>query len=403
MSAEGEVLNIIESKKEELASMLQKLIMFKSVNPPGNEGPIARFLSKRLEESGFEVKLVEVEKDRPNVIGKLYGTEGKKCLLCYSHVDVVPPGDLNNWTYPPFEGVRVNDEIFGRGAQDHKFPIPPFIIAADAIREAGLKLKGNLVFTFVADEETGGEFGFKHLVTNGYFNDTDCMIYGSAASLGDSVIVAANGAMWTNVIVKGKMAHTAFLENGVNAIIASNKVITSLQELAELVNKRSHPITGNSRMSINMIEAGDKINVLPDKCIITIDRRITPSESFEEARKEIQDVLDKIKKKEPDLNVELVTKPGNPPVETDPNSEIVKVVRRSGKEIIGKEISVKGIAGSSDYSWYVNILKKPCVSYTINQVEKRPHAANEFCKISDLVLSAKAYALSIIRYLEIET
>jgi succinyl-diaminopimelate desuccinylase len=400
---EDRVLEIIDSKREELASFLQRLIQFESVNPPGNEGPIARFIAERLQESGFEVELVEVAKGRLNVVGRLNGSRGNPSLLVYGHSDVVPVGDLANWTYPPFEGKMLDGEIHGRGAQDHKFPIPPLIIAMDAIGEAGLRLKGDLVITVVADEETGGKYGFRWLVEKGYFDDTDSMIYGGAGRDGGVVVVGANGQLATTVIVKGKGAHTGNLEKGVNAIGKANKVIAKLQELAEVVNSRTHPLTGKARMSINMIQAGEKINVLPDKCVITVDRRITPAENFQDARDEILRVLDELREEDSNLDIELITQPGMHPVASDPDSEIVRVLKKAGEDVRGGEtVLVTGSQGSSDYSWYVNILGKPAASYSMSSTERRGHAPNEYVKVDDLVKTTKAYALTYLRYLEAE-
>jgi acetylornithine deacetylase/succinyl-diaminopimelate desuccinylase-like protein len=273
----------------------------------------------------------------------------------------------------------------------------------DAIREAGFKLKGDLTITVVADEETGGEFGFRWLVENGYFDDTDCMIYGGAGRDGNEVVVGANGQLATTVIVRGVGAHTGNLERGVNAIVKANKIISHLQEFAEKVNARTHPLTGKARMSINMIQAGEKINVLPDKCVITIDRRITPAENFEDAHNEIQIVLDEIRAEDPELDIELITKPGMHPVASDPDSELVKVLKSAGEDIRdGEPVKVTGSQGSSDYSWYVNILGKPAASYSMSTADRRGHAPNEYILIDDLVKTTKAYALTYMRYLGIE-
>jgi acetylornithine deacetylase/succinyl-diaminopimelate desuccinylase-like protein len=273
----------------------------------------------------------------------------------------------------------------------------------DAIREARLGLKGDLVITVVADEETGGEYGFKWLVENGYFDDKDCMIYGGAGRDGNMVVIGANGQLATTVIIRGSGAHTGNLEKGVNAIVKANKVISRLQTLAEKVSARTHPLTGKARMSINIIQAGEKINVLPDKCIITIDRRITPAENFEDAHNEIQMVLDELKAGDPELDIELITKPGMHPVASDPDSELVKVLKSAGEDIRGgKPIIVTGSQGSSDYSWYVNILGKPAASYSMSSTERRGHAPNEYVLVDDLVKTEKAYALTYMRYLGAE-
>jgi acetylornithine deacetylase len=180
-------------------------------------------------------------------------------------------------------------------------------------------------------------------------------------------------------------------------------VISRLQVLAEKVNARTHPLTGKARMSINMIQAGEKINVLPDKCIITIDRRITPAENFKDAHNEIQMVLDELKAGDPELDIELITKPGMHPVASDPDSELVKVLKSAGEDIRGGiPIIVTGSQGSSDYSWYVNILGKPAASYSMSSTERRGHAPNEYVLVDDLVKTAKAYALTYMRYLGAE-
>ena len=397
---EEKILHLIDQKGEELAAFLQQLIRFRSVNPPGHEGPIADFLSGRLRASGFDVKLVEVRKERPSLIAELRGSNGKRKLLFYAHMDVVPVGDLKNWSVDPFEGKRVGDKIFGRGSQDHKFPIPPLIIAADMIMKSGTKLKGDLMFTFVADEEMGGRAGFRPLIEKGYYNDTDCMIYaGCRHGKGNVIAIGANGALWVTLAVKGKAVHTSRLEQGVNAIAKSVKVLLEFQQLADRVNLRTHPLTGKARMSINKIWAGEKENVLPDKCLITIDRRLTPSETYAQAEDEIWEIVKRLRGEDPSLEIELEMERILPTVECQPDSEIVKVVKGVAEDISGETAQFVGASGSGDYSWYVNILKKPCCSYGISSAPTLAHQSDEHCLVPDLVKTSKAYALVMLRYL----
>jgi len=114
-------------------------------------------------------------------------------------------------------------------------------------------------------------------------------------------------------------------------------------------------------------------------------------------------MLKDLRQEDPSLDIELVTEPSMQPVAGDPNSEIVRVLKGSGSEIMGvSEVVVTGIQGSSDFSWYVNNLGKPAAAYSISSAEPRGHAPNEYAKIDDLVKTAKAYALTYMRYLGTE-
>lgn len=201
------VFNMIDENKDDLIRLMQDLIRFKTVNPPGNETPCAEFLAEKLRGVGFTVQLPAVQKERANVVAKMRGKTGNPSLLCYAHIDVVPPGDLSSWKVDPFAEDIEGEKIYGRGSQDHKFPMPPLLSASKAIREAGVKLNGDLVYTFTADEEELSEVGFRYLVENGYFNDTDSLLYFSAGRKG-RIGVGANGQQVYEITVKGRISHT---------------------------------------------------------------------------------------------------------------------------------------------------------------------------------------------------
>lgn len=403
MDIERRIIEKINGKTNEIIELSQRLIQFKSINPPGNEEEISNFLADKLRGLGFNVKQVEYAKGRPNIIAVMKGTTSEKKLLCYAHLDVVPPGDLSKWIVDPFEGKIIDDKIYGRGSQDHKFPIAPFIYAWKILDELKVKLKGDLILTFVVDEETGGFYGFKRLVEDGYFDDTDAMLYGGIGTLNsDSIIIGCNGSRTYRITVNGKGAHTAFLEEGVNAIVNAAKLIIKLQHLADKVNVRKHPITGRARMSINLIEGGSKENVVPDQCIITIDRRVTPSEDYNEVTSEILEALKEAEQEISNLKFKLEVIDGMPPATSDPDSEIVKAIKYAAKKVAGKNLKTKGIPASSDYSWYVKRTNKPVAMYSMGNAPPLAHSPNEHALISDLIDTTKVYALTMIKFLGLE-
>lgn len=393
----------IEEQREGIISLAQRLVQFKSINPPGNEGEISNFLAKELKGLGFIVKQIEYARGRPNIIAVKKGTTSEKKLLCYGHIDVVPAGDLSKWTVDPFEGRIVDGKLHGRGSQDHKFPIAPLIFAWKSLDDLGIRLMGDLIFTFVADEETGGHYGFKRLVEDGYFDDADSMIYGGTGSITrDTIIIGCNGALNYRIVVKGKGAHTAYLESGMNAIINAARVIIELKELADTVNERKHPITGTARMSINMVEGGTRHNIVPDQCIITVDRRVMPSETYEAVANEILQVLEKSKEKAQYLDYEVDMKEVFPPATSDPNSEIVGTLKQAAKAITGKGLDTGGVPASSDYAWYVKRLNRPVAMYAVGNAPILAHSPNEYALIQDIMDTTKVYALTMAEYLGIQ-
>ena len=106
-----DILERIEEQREGIISLAQRLVQFKSINPPGHEGEVSNFLTKELEALGFDVKQIEYSRGRPNIVAVKKGTTSERKLVCYGHLDVVPAGDLSEWSIDPFEGKIVDGEL----------------------------------------------------------------------------------------------------------------------------------------------------------------------------------------------------------------------------------------------------------------------------------------------------
>src|SRR4051812_34673286 len=140
-------------------ALLQRLIRFDTVNPPGNERPAQEFLAGLLREAGFEVQLLGRTEARPNLVARLRGTGDGPTLCLLSHVDTVlatPP----EWAHDPWSGDLADGCVWGRGALDMKSQTAAEVAAAIGLARDGWRpAGGDLLVVAVADEETGGEEG----------------------------------------------------------------------------------------------------------------------------------------------------------------------------------------------------------------------------------------------------
>jgi len=401
LSIEQRILDHIESKKDEITSFMQTLIQTRSVT--GDEAEIGALMEKECTRDGLEVDLVEPLPDRVSVVAKHTGTGDGPRVMMYSHYDVVPAGDPDTWKHPAFGGEIHDGYIWGRGAQDDKVATCGLTMAYRVLRELGIQLRGDIVFTHVGDEEKGGRYGFQEVLNRGYGEGIGYLFYAHGGSP-DAIGVAANGSRGAAITVKGRSAHTARLEDGVNAIAHAAGLITELQRLADQVNSREYHLPGTdsvmkSRFSVNRVHGGVANNNVPDTCEIYVDRRYTPGETEEQVDKEYADVIKRAKQKDPALDVEYRVQPGNLVSVAPADSPIVKGIQKAAERVIGYTPKPVGGSHSSDHGWFVKRHGKPFASYGIGG--EGIHGANERIKVEDVIKTTKVYALSMINVLRV--
>jgi acetylornithine deacetylase/succinyl-diaminopimelate desuccinylase family protein len=402
MKLNKQVMEHIDSKRDEIIAFMRQLIQIPSVT--GDEAEIGAIMVKECSKDGLAVDIVEPKKGRVNVVANYTGTGEGPRMMMYSHYDVVPAGDLDSWRYPPFGGEIHDGWLYGRGAQDNKIATCGLTMAYRSLKDLGIKLRGDIVFTHVGDEEVGGLYGFQEVLERGYGENID-MLYYAHGGTADTIGVAANGSRGVSINVLGRSAHTARLELGVNAVVNAAKLVQGLHEFADVVNKREYHLPGTesvmkSRFSINKIHGYVAHNNVPDKCEIRIDRRYTPGETEEQVDKEYADVIAKAKKKNPDLSVEYQILPGNLVSVAPADSKIVIGIQAAAEKVIGYKPKPVGGSHSSDHGWFVRRHGKPFASYGIGG--EGVHSANERIKIEDIIATTKVYALSMIGILGVD-
>ena len=216
--------------------LLQRLIRFNTVNPPGNEGPAQEWLKGLLEEAGLDCALLEAVPGRPNLVARL-GAAGDGPALCLlGHVDTVP-ADPGDWQVDPWSGELRDDCVWGRGAKDMKSQVAAELAATLALVEEGWRPEaGELKLVFTCDEERGATHGAQWLCSDHPDEvRADFVVNEGAGELirhGDrrvyGVCVGEKGVFRFTLSTSGRAGHASVPRIGENALVKMAPVLSAL-------------------------------------------------------------------------------------------------------------------------------------------------------------------------------
>jgi succinyl-diaminopimelate desuccinylase len=228
---------------DELIALTRELIRIPSVVRPGDptatEAAVAAHVEQWFRQEGFEVEIQPVAPGRPNVLA-VYGEVTAPTLLLEGHTDVVTEGDPEQWSHPPFGADLVEGRIYGRGAADMKSGLAAAMIAAATLKRSGARLRGRLVVGALVDEE-GDMLGVKHLVGTSLGRELTAAIICEPEQ--NELCLEQRGVVWARVTARGRMAHGAMPEAGVNPIVA----LAALVREAPRLERRLRLLCARSR------------------------------------------------------------------------------------------------------------------------------------------------------------
>ncbi|HEU0142065.1 MAG TPA: ArgE/DapE family deacylase [Bryobacteraceae bacterium] len=261
--------------------------------------------------------------------------KGGRALYFSGHYDVVPvttPGQCK----PVFRG----NMLFGRGSADMKSGLASMLYAAAALKRLRVPLNGHVALVFVPDEETGGQRGSGFLAAAGRLGANGIGMLTPEPTSG--VVWNANrGALTVRVTVHGREAHIGLLHQGRNAFEDAIRVVAGLQRLARRVARRRtrFRITPEAaRRSLMLIggrvEAGSNFNVVPGRCVFTVDRRMNPEEDYEEERRALFAVFDEARQAGVKLDVEVLQE--GHPSGTSEATALGRALSSHVREVTGK-------------------------------------------------------------------
>jgi succinyl-diaminopimelate desuccinylase len=254
---------------EDVISLTQKLISFKTVNPEGNEHDIALFVGSILTDNGFCVTYPQFAENRLMMIADKGLSGSVPPIVLTGHFDTVPLG-AKPWKEDPFSGTIKDGKIFGRGSGDMKSGIAAMVFAAiQGSRE--YVPKGGIRLVFTACEEPGC-LGAKHLVDTGYdIGTASAIIVGEPTS--NFPFIGHKGALYLKMSVSGKTAHSSMPELGDNAIYKAARAITKLENFCFRADRDE--LLGFPTINVGLVSGGENINSVPDYAEFTVDIRST--------------------------------------------------------------------------------------------------------------------------------
>lgn len=262
------------------------LVALPSISPCGGEidelhgeGRVAAFVADWLAARGIDYELQEVFPGRSNVIARLTGRGGASVVF-EGHMDTV---EIAGMEIDPFTPEIRDGKVFGRGACDCKASLAGMLVALEATAQQGTP-PGDVTLAATIDEEHKFA-GVKHLVKSGF--RADGAVVGEPTSL--ELIVAHKGAFRALICTHGKAAHSSDPSQGESAIYHMAQVLAALREYAvELATRPQHELVGGPTVSVGTIHGGHAVNIVPDHCEITVDRRVTPLEDIVEVEAEVR-------------------------------------------------------------------------------------------------------------------
>lgn len=285
-------------------SLLAAMVGFDTVNSyitgqPDPELELAKYLESKAQTMGFETKRFPVSGAGFNLMVSNTVAEEAPWLLFESHLDTV---SLEGMIIDPL-GARIEGgRMYGRGACDTKASGAAMLWALKCYA-AGSEKPNNVAILFSLDEEILKRgirsFAKHHLLDLGW--NPSGVIIGEPTEL--APVVAHNGAVRWKIRTEGIAAHSSKPSNGRSAISMMVKVIDLLESGYIPTLSATHPLTGKAECSINQVQGGEQINIIPECCEIAVDRRTVPGEDPEKVLPTVELLLDSLRRENPDLKV----------------------------------------------------------------------------------------------------
>ncbi|MHB1835168.1 MAG: M20 family metallopeptidase [Solirubrobacteraceae bacterium] len=384
-------------------------------SPTGSEQAMGEAVQSAFQDAGLQVAWQEVEEGRPNVLGTLEGAGGGQTLMFNGHMDTSYSGREPHLRdilgFQPEANVK-DGRIFGLGISNMKGALACYLEAVRAVKDAGVKLAGDVVIACVSGEiektQWGEEFrgreyrgyaaGSRYLPTHGGI--ADMCILGEPTE--QRIVLGHYGTIWARISTHGPFVHTAFSagRSGENSLVRMREVIDDVLAWAPEWEQRT--AYGNKTGVINLgaIRGGHpwRVSRTPDRTDLFVDIRVPPTMRMQDAKRELAALVRRLRERYPDYGIEyevFVTAPG---AQIDESHPLIGAIDAGHERVFG------AVPERDTTRWFSDA--SALTRYGIETVNYGtssglPGPDGESLDIEGLVKVATVYALTIPRICEV--
>lgn len=408
----------MDERMDEWLGILSKFIGIPSENPPGDTRELAEYLESLFEEHGVPYERIDPKEEMPNIVAHFEGGQGPNGphLVYNGHLDTLHIGERDRWDWDPFSGEISDGRILGRGAADMYGGTIASLASFLYLFENKDMFGGEVTFTAVSDEETGGEWGARYLVENYPEYHGDAVISGEP-SANNIIRFGERGTCWTEIRIKGEGAAASYV-GGINAIEVLCdylKEVRRLPEVDDLVNipetveqtirsskKKFDASWGEGATervlhvtsSVGVIEGGriGAVNVTPESSQARVDIRLPVGTSHEQVLGYLRDAAD-----EYPGEIELERFEGSDPTYSNHEDDLFQSLQESATMVRDGAEPAFAISLAGTDCRYWREAGVPCAVYGPTPYNVGSH--NEYIHLDDFKEVVMTQAAGSARYM----